>query len=186
MPSSSSSSRFRADAAGSPGSSLPPGNSQKPARGLPTGRSAISTRPSRSRSTAATTSISGSAAAVISASSDEASVALLVLESGTAGTRLVAAHLAVLAHEGRHRLGGGRLTGRSRGGGGSRRSIGRGARRLGVLELHGAGAAALLLHGRHVLLGLHPHLRQDAHHLVLQALEHGGEHLEGVALVFAA
>src|SRR5260370_13742787 len=59
MPSSSCSSRTSACSGVSPASTLPPGNSQRPAMDLPSGRWAISTRPSGSTSATATTSTSG-------------------------------------------------------------------------------------------------------------------------------
>src|ERR1700704_879902 len=55
MPSSSRSSRIRLCSGRSPGSTLPPGNSHRPAIDLPAGRSAISTRPSASMSAQAPT-----------------------------------------------------------------------------------------------------------------------------------
>src|SRR6478735_11397611 len=58
MPSSSWSSRIRLCSGRSPGSHLPPGNSQSPASVLPAGRCAISTRLSASTSAHATTSVS--------------------------------------------------------------------------------------------------------------------------------
>src|SRR5712691_11527201 len=66
MPSSSTSSRISAASGVSPGCTLPPGNSQSPARCLPAGRSASSTRPSVSISaTAATRTIGRAASASI-------------------------------------------------------------------------------------------------------------------------
>src|SRR5215475_3807909 len=55
MPSSSLSSRTRASSGVSPASTLPPGNSHRPANCLPSGRWQISTRPSASTSAQATT-----------------------------------------------------------------------------------------------------------------------------------
>src|SRR5271168_3519505 len=56
MPSSSVSSRIKAVSGVSPGSTLPPGNSQSPAIGLPAGRWASNIRPSASTSATAETS----------------------------------------------------------------------------------------------------------------------------------
>src|SRR5258708_5019235 len=61
MPSSSCSSRTSACSGVSPASTLPPGNSQRPAIDLPSGRWAISTRPSGSTRATAATSTSGRA-----------------------------------------------------------------------------------------------------------------------------
>src|SRR5712664_4079870 len=58
MPISSCSSRISVCSGRSPGSTLPPGNSHNPARGLPAGRCAISTRLSTSTSAQATTRVS--------------------------------------------------------------------------------------------------------------------------------
>src|SRR6185369_11286525 len=59
MPSSSRSSRTSASSGVSPGSTLPPGNSHSPAIDLPSGRCAISTRPSTSTSATAATRTNG-------------------------------------------------------------------------------------------------------------------------------
>src|SRR5438128_3356155 len=68
MPSSSSSSRISAASGVSPGCTLPPGNSHRPARCLPSGRWASSTRPSGSISaTAATRTIRRAASAAVAA-----------------------------------------------------------------------------------------------------------------------
>src|SRR6266568_4047834 len=68
MPSSSASSRISATSGVSPGCTLPPGNSHSPARCLPSGRSASSTRPSASISaTAATRTIGRAASAAVAA-----------------------------------------------------------------------------------------------------------------------
>src|SRR6185437_1715624 len=61
MPSSSRSSRARAASSDSPGATLPPGNSQRPAMCFPAGRSAMSTLPEESSSAAATTRITPTA-----------------------------------------------------------------------------------------------------------------------------
>src|SRR5260370_40971158 len=55
MPSSSLSSRIKLCSGRSPGSTLPPGNSHRPAIAFPAGRCAISTRPSASMSAQAAT-----------------------------------------------------------------------------------------------------------------------------------
>src|ERR1700730_3307540 len=62
MPISSSSRRISAVSGVSPGCTLPPGNSQRPARCLPSGRWASSTRPSGSTSATAATRTIGRAA----------------------------------------------------------------------------------------------------------------------------
>src|SRR5712692_8025670 len=68
MPSSSASSRISAASGVSLGCTLPPGNSHSPARCLPSGRSASSTRPSVSISaTAATSTIGRAASAAVAA-----------------------------------------------------------------------------------------------------------------------
>src|SRR3569833_2032281 len=59
MPSSSFSSRIIHASGVSPASTLPPGNSQRPASGLPSGRWQISTRPSTSTRAAAAASSRG-------------------------------------------------------------------------------------------------------------------------------
>src|SRR5437016_3600027 len=59
MPSSSASSRISAVSGVSPGLTLPPGNSQSPASGLPAGRSVSKIRPSTSTSATADTSTMG-------------------------------------------------------------------------------------------------------------------------------
>src|SRR3954468_18210846 len=71
MPSSSWSSRIRLSSGRSPGSSLPPGNSQRPASVLPSGRCAIRTRLSTSISAQATTSVSLRSAMPWSAPNDD-------------------------------------------------------------------------------------------------------------------
>src|SRR5258708_37239197 len=68
MPSSSPSSRISAASGVSAVCTLPPGNSQSPAKCLPSGRSASSTRPSLSISaTAATRTIGRAASAAVAA-----------------------------------------------------------------------------------------------------------------------
>src|SRR5882762_1949219 len=104
MPSSSRNSRTSAACSLSPAATLPPGNSQRPARGLPAGRCAMSTCPVRSYSAAATTRMAGLAALPLF-NARERTVTVLVLLARTARTRLVTSHLALATHERAGRLG---------------------------------------------------------------------------------
>src|SRR6266480_3846170 len=213
MPSSSRNSRASAACSLSPAATLPPGNSQRPARGLPAGRCAISTRPVRSYSAAATTRMTGLAmldSPPVRArrlfNARERTVTVLVLLARTARTRLVASHLALATHERagtlgcrrrrRCRAGGGARLGGARGGsphaGGDRGLLLLGGREerggLGVLRLQRAhqAAAALLLLAVDFLLGAHFDLRHQRGGLELDPIEHGGEQLEGFAFELEA
>src|SRR5438309_8003683 len=155
MPSSSRNSRASASSSLSPAATLPPGNSQRPARGLPAGRCAISTRPARSYSAAATTRITGLAMPDPPAARSplfnarERTVTVLVLLARTARTRLVASHLALAAHECAGTLGCRRRR-RCRAGGGARLGDARG----GSPHASGDRGLLLLLGGREERGGL--------------------------------
>src|SRR4249919_3238334 len=124
MPSSSRSSRASAASGDSPGSRLPPGNSQRPARSRPSVRRASRMRPALSRMTPATTSTG-------SPMSAELAVAVLVLLAAAAGAGIVAAD--ALAAAGRQHLERGLRAGllRLRG-----FLVGAQPAHVGVLELH--------------------------------------------------
>src|SRR6267378_7806587 len=205
MPSSSRNSRTSAACSLSPAATLPPGNSQRPARGLPAGRCAMSTCPVRSYSAAATTRMAGLAALLLF-NARERTVTVLVLLARTARTRLVTSHLALAPHERagtfgcqrrrRRRAGAGPRLGCARSGcphAGSDRGLlllggceERGG--LGVLRLQRAhqAAAALLLLALDFLLGAHFDFRHQRGGLVLDPIEHGREQLEGFALELEA
>src|ERR1700688_2936387 len=85
MPISSSSSRISAVSGVSPGCTLPPGNSQRPARCLPSGRWASSTRPSGSISATAATRTIGRAASGSTGSAAVAAVDVDVAMRQVAG-----------------------------------------------------------------------------------------------------
>src|SRR5690242_14726594 len=175
-PSSSRSSRASASTGASPTSHLPPGNSHRPARCLPAGRRASSTRPPASRNTPATTWTEAG-----TAGSDELAVTLLVLLARPAWTRVVAPDLRRLAQL-RHADARHRCVVRFR-----RLLAGAEAGRLRVLELHRArlhfGLAALLLfHRLDFLLAADAHAREQLHDLELDAAEHAFEQLERFAL----
>src|SRR5580700_6724143 len=129
----------------------------------------------------------------------ERTVAVLVLLAGPARTRLVAPDLALAAHERagdfRQRRGGPRTPLPARGCGACAGRRGRrfiaqqqcGAR-LGVLRLQGAHQAqpSLLFLAFDLLLAAHVDRGYERGGLVLDALEHAGEHLEGLALELEA
>src|SRR5215468_8048491 len=208
-PSSSRSSRLSAACSLSPVSTLPPGNSQRPASALPVGRCAISTRPSPSKSAPATTSTEPRTALGPTTMENrlldarERAVTVLVLLPRAARAGLVASHLALAAHEGagslrwwQRRRAGRSGTGRTRSTPfrrrwqRTRRRLGTtpvsGERRggFGVLRLQRAHqpAVALLFFALDLLLGAHLDGGNEGHGLVFDALEHGGEHLERLAL----
>src|SRR5437773_6005865 len=163
MPSSSRNSRASAACSLSPTATLPPGNSQRPARGLPAGRCAISTRPVRSYSAAATTRMTGLAmldSPPVRArrlfNARERTVTVLVLLARTARTRLVASHLALATHERAGTLGCRRRR-RCRAGGGARLGGARGG------SPHAGGDRGLLLLGG----------REERGHRVVLGLAHG-------------
>src|ERR1700694_4780944 len=207
MPSPSRNSRASAASSLSPAATLPPGNSQRPARGLPAGRCAMSTCPVRSYSAAATTRMAGLAALPLF-NARERTVTVLVLLARTARTRLVTSHLALATHEPAGSLGwrgpgGGRCAapasprlGCARSGcphAGRDRGLlflgGREERRgLGVLRLQRAheALAALLLLALDFLLSAHFDLRHQRGGLELDPVEHGREQLEGFALELGA
>src|SRR5512139_2799102 len=203
MPVSSSSSRTSAAAALSPASTLPPGNSQRPASALPAGRCAISTRPRSSKTRPATTHSSRTPASV------EAAVAVLELLARAARTRLVASHLARLAHDGfagrsraqlaarrhftarettrerRGRREPAHATGRRRALTGSVVRDDRLRRRVLQLQLlhrHLPLALALLFFDLGFVAHLQP--REQRHRVVLDALEQRAEEFECFALIF--
>src|SRR6202035_114721 len=204
MPSSSRNSRTSAACSLSPAATLPPGNSQRPASGLPAGRCAMSTCPVRSYSAAATTSMAGLAALPLF-NARERTVTVLVLLARTARTRLVTSHLALATHERAGSLGRQRRRRRAHprprlgcaGSGcphaGSDRGLlflgGRQERGgLGVLRLQRAheALAALLLLAVNFLLGAHFDLGHQRGGLEPDPVEHGREQLEGFALELEA
>src|SRR6266478_1811426 len=180
---------------------------------LPAGRCAMSTRPWRSCSAAATTRMTGlrvkraTRRGPTLLHARQRAVAVLVLLSRPARARLVASDLALPTHERPLRLGRrGRWRGPAAGaatrlrwaarrsgshGGGGRLSgllcavRGQQRMRFRVLCLKRAHetAAALLLLAVDLLLGAHLDLREERHRLELDALEHGCEQLERLALV---
>src|SRR5882762_9234247 len=202
MPSSSRNSRTSAACSLSPAATLPPGNSQRPARGLPAGRCAMSTCPVRSYSAAATTRMAGLAALPLF-NARERTVTVLVLLARTARTRLVTSHLALATHERAGSLGcrrrradaGARLGCAGSGcphAGSDRGLLFLGGRKerggLGVLRLQRAheALAPLLLLALDFLLGAHFDLRHQRGGLEPDPVEHRREQLEGFALELEA
>src|SRR5690606_32845023 len=175
MPSSSSSSRTSAASRDSPGSTLPPGNSHRPARCRPAPRRVTRMRPPASRSTPATTrnGVTGSG---------NAAVAVLVFLARSARARIVAPDLGPFAmHRRLARLGLGIsclaevVLARHE------------PARFGMLELHrarlrGCLQLLLLLERLHFFLAAHAHPRERLHDLVLDSVEHALEQLECLAL----
>src|SRR5688572_29314058 len=189
-PSSSRSSRTSASASTSPWPTFPPGNSHQPAMCLPAGRSAMRTRPRESNNAAATTRRRGLTDKLFD--SFEHAVAVLELLAAAAGTRRIAPHLGRGTHgtlqllrwrsatRARRR----RLRRRVAAGTGELRQRGG----LGMLRLQRQieAVAALFFLALDLLGRLHFDVdrREDGDGLELDALEHGGEQLEGFALVF--
>src|SRR5690606_6225018 len=156
MPSSSSISRTRASSGVSPGSRLPPGNSQRPARSRPSVRRVSRMRPRVSRMTAAITSMLrigscphppfGHLLPQAGEGNLELPMAVLELLPAAAGAGFVAAdvgELRVLARAAADAL---RLPGNRRGGEGTATGtqllgflVGAVAAGIGMLELHAAG-----------------------------------------------
>src|SRR5215470_16196807 len=131
----------------------------------------------------------------------ERAVAVLVLLARAARAGLVASHLALAAHEGagglrrwRQRRDAGCSTRTALGGSRHRRACGRGFLRLLAWRERGGGfrvlrlqrahqpAVALLFFALDLLLGAHLDGGDERDGLVLDALEHRGEHLERLAL----